>query len=55
KLELLQSVVSSIHQSGVVMQWSVDITQHAHVKEIKILSHLSNNQNYYSQITWHLD
>ncbi|KAL4065986.1 hypothetical protein J3A83DRAFT_4098753 [Scleroderma citrinum] len=55
KLELLQNIVSSICQLGTVMQWSANITEHAHVKEIKILAHLGNNQNYYSQITWHLD
>ncbi|KAI6095344.1 hypothetical protein F5141DRAFT_976783, partial [Pisolithus sp. B1] len=35
KLELLQSVVPSIWQSGAVMQWLADITEHAHIKEIK--------------------
>ena len=55
KLKLLQSVVPSIHQSGAVMQWSADITEHAHVDEIKVLAHLGNNQNYYSQIAEHLD
>ncbi|KAF9228181.1 hypothetical protein BS17DRAFT_877551 [Gyrodon lividus] len=35
KLELLQSVVPSIIQSGAVMQWTADVTEHAHVQEIK--------------------
>jgi len=55
KLELLQSVVPSIRQSGAVIQWSADITEHAHVNEIKIPARASNNQNYYSQISRHLD
>ncbi|KIM51910.1 hypothetical protein SCLCIDRAFT_33084 [Scleroderma citrinum Foug A] len=55
KLELLQSVVPSIHQSGALMQWSADVTKHAHVEEIKVPAHSGNNQNYYSQIARHLD
>ncbi|KAI5985841.1 hypothetical protein EDD15DRAFT_2373743 [Pisolithus albus] len=55
KLELLQSVVPSIRQSGAVMQWSADITEHAHVEEIKVPARVSNNQNYNSQIVRHLD
>lgn len=55
KLELLQSVVPSIRQSGAVMQWSADITEHAHVDEIKVPARSGNNQNYYSQIARHLD
>jgi len=55
KLELLQSIVPSIHQSGAVIQWSANITEHAHVDEIKIPACASNNQNYYSQISRHLD
>ena len=55
KLELLQSVVPSIHESGSTMQWSADITEHAHVQEIKLPARAGNNQNYYSQITHHLD
>lgn len=55
KLELLQSVVPSIHQTEVVMQWSANVTEHAHVDEIKVPVHSGNNQNYYSQIACHLD
>ena len=55
KLELLQCIVPSIHQSGATMQWSADITEHAHVEEIKLPARAGNNQNYYSQITRHLD
>ena len=31
KLELLQSVVPSIRLSGMLMQWSTDVTEHAHI------------------------
>ena len=55
KLELLQSVVPSIRQSGAMIQWSADITEHTHVNEIKVPARASNNQNYYSQISRHLD
>ncbi|KAI6104982.1 hypothetical protein EDD16DRAFT_1714340 [Pisolithus croceorrhizus] len=55
KLELLQSVVQSIWQSGVVMQWSADITEHAHIEEIKVPAHAGNNQNYNNQIVCHLN
>ncbi|KIJ10239.1 hypothetical protein PAXINDRAFT_16741 [Paxillus involutus ATCC 200175] len=37
------------------MQWTADITEHAHVEEIKIPACSGNNQNYYSQISRHLD
>ena len=55
KLELLQSVAPSIRQSGAVMQWSADITEHAHVEEIKVPARAGNNQNYNNQIARHLD
>ena len=37
------------------MQWSTDITEHAHVTEVKNPVRASNNQDYHSQITHHLD
>lgn len=55
KLELLQSVVPSIRQSGAMIQWSADITEHAHVDVIKVPARAGNNQNYYSQIARYLD
>ena len=55
KLELLQSIVPSIRLSGALMQWSTDITEHAHIQEIKIPACAGNNQNYYSQIARYLD
>ncbi|KAG1717745.1 hypothetical protein EDB19DRAFT_1839292 [Suillus lakei] len=35
KLELMQSIVTSIRNSGVIAQWSADVTEHAHVTEVK--------------------
>lgn len=55
KLELLQHVVPSIRASGAVMQWSADVTEHAHVTEIKQPARSGNNQDYYTQIARHLD
>ncbi|KAI6016894.1 hypothetical protein BKA83DRAFT_4059575 [Pisolithus microcarpus] len=55
KLELLQHVVLSIHNSGAVMQWMADVTEHAHVTEIKQPARTGNNQDYYTQIAQHLD
>lgn len=55
KLELLQSVVSSIQHSGHIIQWSADVTEHAHIQEIMVPTHASNNQNYYKQIACYLD
>ena len=55
KLELLQSVVSSIQRSGPVIQWSTNATEHAHIQEIKVPTHASNNQNYYKQIACYLN
>ncbi|RDB30301.1 hypothetical protein Hypma_007131 [Hypsizygus marmoreus] len=55
KLEFLQSVVSSIRENGAAIQWSADITEHAHITEIKDPAHAGNNQNYETQICRHLD
>ncbi|KAI6100764.1 hypothetical protein EDD16DRAFT_1717073 [Pisolithus croceorrhizus] len=44
-----------IQQSGAVMQWSADITEHAHIKEIKVPACAGNNQNYNNQIVYYLD
>ena len=45
----------SIRQLGVAIQWSADITEHAHVSEIKTPAHASNNNNYDPQICHFLD
>ncbi|KAI5994395.1 hypothetical protein EDD15DRAFT_2165927 [Pisolithus albus] len=55
KLELMQHVAPSIRTSGAPMQWSADITEHAHVTEVKNPARAGNNQNYYAQIARHLD
>ena len=55
KIELLQHVVPSIRASGAIMQWTADVTEHAHVTEIKQPARSGNNQDYYAQIARHLD
>jgi hypothetical protein len=55
KLELMQSVEPSIHQVGVPIQWSADLTEHAHITEIKQPARSTNNQQYDSQICRFLD
>ncbi|KAH7920650.1 hypothetical protein BV22DRAFT_1107578 [Leucogyrophana mollusca] len=55
KLELMQSVVPSIRQVGATIQWSADVTEHAHVTEIKDPARRSNNNDYDPQICRHLD
>ena len=55
KLELMQSVVLSIPRVSVTIQWSLDITEHAHVDQIKDPAHGSNNNNYDLQICQQLD
>ena len=46
KLELLQGVVPNIIANGVPSQYSADITEHAHVTEIKKPARSGNNHNY---------
>jgi hypothetical protein len=55
KLELFQSVVPSIRNCGAPLQWSADVTEQAHITEIKIPSRATNNQQYEAQIIRHLD
>ena len=55
KLELLQHIVRSIRTSGTIMQWTADVTEHAHITEIKHPACSGNNQDYYVQIARHLD
>ena len=55
KLELLQSVTSSISNSGASKQWSADQTEQCHITEIKALSRSTNNQGYESQICLYLN
>ncbi|KAG1804171.1 uncharacterized protein BJ212DRAFT_1304387 [Suillus subaureus] len=55
KLKLMQSIVPSIHSSGITEQWSADVTEHVHIMEIKDPTRSSNNNNYDPQICHHLD
>ena len=50
KLELMQNIAPSVRHSGVAIQWTVDITEHAHITEIKDPAWQSNNNNYDPQI-----
>lgn len=55
KLESFQSVAPSIRNCGVPIQWSADVTERAHISEIKHPSQSTNNQKYEAQIVRHLD
>ncbi|KIJ63226.1 hypothetical protein HYDPIDRAFT_66475, partial [Hydnomerulius pinastri MD-312] len=55
KLELMQSIVPSIRTNGPIFQWSVDLTENAHITEIKLPSETTNNNNYDPQICRALD
>jgi len=55
KLEMMQSVDPSIPNVGSVLQWSADLTEHAHITEVKHPSRSSNNQKYDPQICRYLD
>ncbi|KAI6008820.1 hypothetical protein F5J12DRAFT_905190 [Pisolithus orientalis] len=55
KLELMQSIVPSVKHVRVTIQWTADVTEHAHVLEIKTPASASNNNNYNPQICWYLD
>jgi hypothetical protein len=55
KLELLQSAVTQIRENGALIQWSADITEHAHIEVIKDPAKAGNNQNHEEQICRTLD
>ena len=55
KLELMHGVVPSVVESGAVIQWSADRTEHAHITEIKIPGRSGNNQDHDPQICRWLD
>ncbi|KAF9231959.1 hypothetical protein BU15DRAFT_90780 [Melanogaster broomeanus] len=55
KLELMQSVVPSVSNSGSLLQWSADTTEHAHITLIKDPGDATNNNGYDSQICRFLD
>ena len=51
----MQSIVPSILRAGVPIQWSADLTEHAHIEQIKDPARGSNNNNYDPQICRQLD
>ncbi|KIN99143.1 hypothetical protein M404DRAFT_30606 [Pisolithus tinctorius Marx 270] len=53
--ELMQSIVPSVKHVGVTIQWTANVTEHAHVSEIKTPASASNNNNYDPQICQYLD
>ncbi|KAJ7607819.1 hypothetical protein DFH06DRAFT_1018419 [Mycena polygramma] len=55
KLEFLQSVVPAIKANGVPRQWTADVTERAHITEIKEWADKTNRQEYEAQICRHLD
>ena len=55
KLESMQSVAPQIILNGVPMQWSADVTEHAHITFVKDPAREANNQNYDKQICLNLD
>ncbi|KAG1814627.1 uncharacterized protein BJ212DRAFT_1273959, partial [Suillus subaureus] len=55
KLKLMQSVVPSICNSGIIAQWFADVTEHAHITEVKDPARASNNNDYDPQICHYLD
>ncbi|KAG2137455.1 uncharacterized protein EDB93DRAFT_1091268, partial [Suillus bovinus] len=55
KLELIQSIVPSMCNTGVTMQWTADTMEYVHVMEIKDPAQASNNNHYDAQICCHLD
>jgi hypothetical protein len=55
KLELMQSITTSLRQVSALIQWSADAPEHVHVSEIKDSAWCTNNNNYNPQICHHLD
>ncbi|KAG1900849.1 uncharacterized protein F5891DRAFT_1188342 [Suillus fuscotomentosus] len=55
KLELMQSITTSTHKVGALIQWSADATEHAHISKIKDPARHTNNNDYNLQICRHLD
>jgi hypothetical protein len=55
KLEFLQSVVPNIQANSTPIQWSADVTECAHITQIKTPARSSNNKKYENQICRNLD
>jgi hypothetical protein len=55
KLELSQSVVPNIKESGAIFQWTADVTEHLHIEVAKDPGRSGNGQEYEGQICRYLD
>ncbi|KAF9527842.1 hypothetical protein CPB83DRAFT_869722 [Crepidotus variabilis] len=55
KLEFLQSVVPNLCLNGAPIQWTADVTEHAHISVVKEPADSGNNQSYEPQICRYLD
>jgi Plavaka transposase len=55
KLEMMQSVATNTRLNGVPLQWSADVTEHAHIEVVKRPGQSGNNQRYEEQICRSLD
>jgi hypothetical protein len=55
KLEFKQSVTANIQENGVPIQWSADVTEHAHITVVKDPVERGNNCGHEAQICCHLD
>lgn len=55
KLEFMQSVVPDIRQNGVCLQWTADVTEHAHIEVVKTPVDHGNNRENEQQICRYLD
>ncbi|KAF9016394.1 hypothetical protein BDP27DRAFT_1440698 [Rhodocollybia butyracea] len=55
KLEFLQNIVPSISASGPIMQWTADMTEHAHIDLVKDPARSGNNHAFEIQICRGLD
>ncbi|KAI6002438.1 hypothetical protein F5J12DRAFT_783904 [Pisolithus orientalis] len=51
----MQSIIPSVKCVAVTIQWTANVTEHAHVLEIKTPTSTSNNNNYDPQICQYLD
>src|SRR6516162_1398845 len=52
---MMQSVHENIMMNGVPIQWSADITEHAHIDVVKKPARAGNNRNHEVQICLTLD
>lgn len=55
KLKMMQSIIPNIQANGVPIQFSANVTEHAHITEIKNPAQAGNNWQYEAQICCDLD